>query len=95
MHFCLNEIALDKETGTIDFDRVSTGISSTQRAKISRIREIIIELSDDSDKIIPVEKVYEIAGKKGFEETECDEIMSKLKRTGDIFEPKRGYIQKI
>ena len=35
------------------------------------------------------------ASEKKIPEDKVDEILEKLKRSGDIFEPKRGHVQKI
>lgn len=94
LHYCLNEIALDKETGKIDIDKISTGIPSAQRSKIIIVKEIINDL-EDKFKPIPIDELTAAAKSKNIDESEVDEIVERLKRSGDIFEPKRGFIQKI
>jgi hypothetical protein len=32
---------------------------------------------------------------KGLSDEDINEVIDKLKRSGDVFEPKRGFIQKI
>src|SRR3989338_269920 len=61
LHYCLNLIGIDPETGKIDIDRITTGISATERSKILIIKEIIIELESKVGKTIPIEEVLRLA----------------------------------
>lgn len=92
---CLMEVGMDRETGQIDIDRISTGITATTRSKIITLREIINELEGRFGKTIPLDQVVAEATKRGIEEDKVEEIVESLKRSGDLFEPKRGFIQKI
>jgi replicative DNA helicase Mcm len=93
LHYCLSEIGIDPETGKIDIDRITTGITASQRNKIMLIKEIIDDLENQIGKTIPIDDLIKEAEAKGIEDIE--EAIEKLKRSGDIFEPKRGFIQKI
>ncbi len=95
LHYCLTQVGMDPETGKIDIDRLTTGISASQRSHISMVREIIMELEASVGKEIPEEKIIEAASEKGMNPDEVEEIIEKLKRAGDIFSPKKGYIQRI
>jgi len=93
---CLNEIAKDSETGKIDIDRIGGRITATQRSSISIIKEIISSLEEQlGNKIVPIENVIEAAGGKNISQEKAEEALEKLRRSGDIFEPKRGFIQKL
>lgn len=95
LHFSLSEIGIDPETGKIDIDRITTGISTSQRSNIIIIREIINSLEDKIGKTIPIEDIVSEAEIKGIAENVVEEVIEKLKRSGDVFEPKRGFVQKI
>jgi len=95
VHYCLSQIGLDPETGKIDIDRLVTGISAVQRNEIAIIREIINELEKVLGKAVPMEDVEREAEIKGIEKDKVDEVIEKLKRTGDIFSPRHGVISKI
>jgi len=95
VHHCLKLIAFDEETGTFDVDRIATDTPSSQRNKILTVKEIINDLENKLGKTIPLDDVEEIAKEKGLADSEISEVIDKLKRSGDIFEPKRGFIQKI
>ena len=95
LHYCLSQIGIDPETGKIDIDRIATGISSSQRNHIITVKEIITELENKIGKTIPIDDVVTEAKSKGVEEDKVEEVLEKLKRSGDIFEPRRGFVQKI
>ncbi len=95
LEYCLNQVARDKETGQIDIDQISTGISTTQRSKIIVVKELIADLENQIGKTIPIEDLIEEARNVGIAKAQVDDVLEKLKRQGDIFEPKRGFIQRI
>ncbi|MGM5485343.1 MAG: LAGLIDADG family homing endonuclease [Nanobdellota archaeon] len=95
LHYSLAQVGFDPETGEIDIDRITTGITTTERSKIVNVREIINELEDKFGKTIPIEEIINAASEKGMTEEKVEESIEKLKRSGDIFEPRRGFISKI
>ncbi len=96
LHYCLEQIGLDPETGKIDIDRISTGITTSERAKIVGVREIIGELEEKlNTKQIPIEEIIKAAQEKGLRDEKVNESIEKLKRSGDIFEPRKGFISRL
>ncbi len=95
VHYCLSQIGMDPETGKIDIDRLTTGISASERSDISIVKEIINELEKVLGKTIPVEDVEREAGIKDVDRDKVHEILDKLKRSGDIFSPRHGVISRI
>jgi replicative DNA helicase Mcm len=94
MKFYLLQVGIDQETGSIDIDRITGGVPASERSKIVIVREAIIRLESRTGKLIPIEELKrELEGK--IEEPDIEDIMEKLKRIGDIFEPKRGFVQRI
>ncbi len=93
--YCLAQIGLDPETGKIDIDRMATGIPTSERSKIIGVREIITELESRTGSIISVHDITREAVDKGMKQEEVDESIERLKRSGDIFEPRRGYVQRM
>ena len=43
----------------------------------------------------PIEEIVSEATAKGLTEAQVEEVLDKLKRSGDLFEPKRGHVQRI
>lgn len=95
LHYCLLEVGLDVETGKIDIDRISTGMSATERSKIVVVREVITELENRLGKTIPIDDIVRFASEKGLKEADIEDTVEKLKRSGDLFEPKKGFISRI
>lgn len=95
LHYCLEQIGMDKETGKIDIDRIATGISASQRSRVHTIKEIIAELEVQIGKAIPIEEITKLARERGVEASQVDELIERLKRDGDLFEPKNGFISRI
>lgn len=94
MDYCLRQVAFDEKTGTFDVDRLSEVPAST-RNKLVTIKEIIHELETKVGKSVPVEDIIKSALEKDITEAETEEILQKLKRGGDIFEPRRGFVSRI
>ena len=95
VQYCLQQIAMDQETGKIDIDKISSGISASDRGKMISLHEIISELTAKIGKIIPIDDIVKEAEKRGMSADKVEENIEKLKRSGDLFEPKRGFISKL
>ena len=95
LHYCLTQIGIDPETGKIDIDRIVTGITATQRSKLHLVKEIISELEAQVGKAIPIEEIIKLAKERGIDESQVDELIERLKRDGDLFEPRYGFISRI
>ncbi|MDD3408883.1 MAG: minichromosome maintenance protein MCM [Methanobacteriaceae archaeon] len=96
LNHCLSEIAVDKETGKIDIDIISSvGMSQTVRSKIGNLNQIIRELEEEVGKLIPLEDIVKKGTALGMDSEEIKEGVEKLKRSGDIYEPKRGFYSRL
>lgn len=95
LDYCLKQVSMDPHTGKIDIDMISTGITTTERSKIVIIKEIINKLENETGKRILVEDIIKAAEEKGIGREKVDEVIFKLKKSGDIYEPTPGNIQKL
>lgn len=91
----LQEIGIDPETGQLDIDRVGGNMPASERGKMITIRDIIFKFDEEGKKTIPVDDILAEAMKRGIAKEKVEEAIEKLKRTGDIFQPKSGFIQRI
>jgi replicative DNA helicase Mcm len=93
----LGEVGIDKGTGELDIDRVITGIPSSQRSMIITIKSFIRSELDVMPKgsMLPITKVYDDAEKSGISADNVDQALTVLKKEGEIFEPKSGFIKLI
>jgi len=93
MKYYLMQVGYDYESKTFDIDRISSGVTSSQRNKIMIVRDAVTELEGRVGKLIPIEEVEKaLEGKMTKEEIE--QALEKLNSSGDIFRPRRGYVQK-
>jgi replicative DNA helicase Mcm len=95
LHYSLTKIGYDEETGKFDIDKIETGTKASERSKISIIKELITSLEEESGESIPLEDLYQEAEAREIDEHDAEEIVEKLKRKGDIYEPTSGYISRI
>ncbi len=95
IEYCLMQVGFDRETGKIDIDRIATGIPASQRSYILTIKEIINELENKIGKTIPIDDIVDEAKLREIDEDKVEEALEKLKRSGDIFEPRRGFLSRI
>jgi replicative DNA helicase Mcm len=94
MKYYLIQVGYDYETKTFDIDRIASGVSSSQRGKIMAVRDVLSKLETRLGKLIPIEEIKkELEGK--MDEKDIDDSIDKLTISGDIFHPKKGFIQKM
>lgn len=92
-NYYLMQVGYDPETKTFDIDRFSTKISSSKRSKIMLLKDSIKKLEDRFGKQIPLEELRNEM--KDMSDAEFEESIEKLKKSGDLFEPKQGFIQDV
>ncbi|RLG16746.1 hypothetical protein DRN62_03095, partial [Nanoarchaeota archaeon] len=95
VRYYLRQVGLDPETGEIDIDRIVTGITATQRSRIILIREIMAELEEKFGENIPLREILKEAKERGIDEAKAEEVIDKMKRDGEIFEPKHGFLRRL
>jgi replicative DNA helicase Mcm len=94
LKYSMMQVGYDEETKTFDIDRVTTGIPSSKRGKIRILKETILKLESRLGKLIPVEELEKEIGSSMSKE-DLEDSLDQLSKSGEIFKPKRGYIQKI
>ncbi len=92
--YYLMQVGYDQETKTFDIDRIATGVSTSQRGRIILVREALSRLENRMGKLIPIEEVHKELEEKMAKE-DIEDSIQKLKQTGDIFEPRKGYVQRV
>jgi len=87
-------VGYDEESKTFDIDRISSRISTSQRNKVFIVRDAISELEKRMGKLIPIEEIEKELESK-LKKDEMGDALLELKKNSVIFEPKKGYIQKM
>ena len=95
VHYCLVQLGLDPATGKIDVDRFRGGVSASQRSYIKTVKDIITEMENKFGKVIPIAEIIKAAKEKEVDEDKVTDLIQKLKRSGDLFMPKHGFISKL
>ncbi len=93
-NYYLMQVGYDSETKTFDIDRFTTTINSSQRSKIILLKETMRKLEEEHGKMIPKD-ILRKELKENLSDEEFEESVEKLRKNGDIFQPKLGFFQLI
>jgi replicative DNA helicase Mcm len=93
VRFYMTQVGYDEETKTFDIDRIG-GTPASARSKIRIVQERLAEMENKLGKLIPVEELVK-ALDSDMKPDEIDEAIEKLVRSGDLFKPKKGYVQRV
>jgi len=89
----LMQVGYDEETKSFDIDKIG-GNPASSRNKIGIVRTAVEVLEKRLGKLIPFEELEkELEGK--IDPKDVDEAVGKLLKAGDLFRPRRGYIQRM
>ncbi len=91
--YCLKRVFVDPETGRLDTDWVTVGITKTKRDRARSIREIIKDLEREYGEEVPLEEVLDLAEEEGMEREKAEEIIEVMKRDGILFSPSSGIVK--
>ncbi|MFH1835661.1 MAG: minichromosome maintenance protein MCM [Methanobacteriota archaeon] len=90
-NFVLREIAFDEKTGEFDIDRIVTAYPKSTRDRIRSIDDIIRSIIAESpDDTASREDIISQASEKGIDKHDSEQLISELKKKGDIYEPRQG-----
>ncbi len=89
----LQDIGVDPETGQFDADVIETGQSKTQRDRIKNLKQLIKDIEDDYEEGAPVEEVLERADEIGLDRSKAEQELEKLRRRGEVYEPRQDHVR--
>lgn len=90
---CLKKVGVDPDTGFLDADIIATGITKSTRDKTKSLLDIIKDISKEFQGPAPKDAVLDRATELGIDRAKAEEIIERLKRDGDIFEPRPGNLK--
>jgi len=90
---CLQDIGVDPETGQFDADVVETGTSKTQRDRIKNIKGLISDIEEEFEEGAPIEEVLDRADEIGMDASKAEDEIEKLRRKGEVYEPKQDHLR--
>jgi len=87
----LRRVGTDRETGKFDIDIIATGISHSQHERMRVILDIIQKLcSESTDDMAARGDIISEAEIQGIESRKVEEVLDRLNRNGQIYEPSHG-----
>lgn len=93
---CMEQVAVDPETGKFDIDYAFTGTSATQRDRIAIIRKIIEELQETTKYGAPEEDIFRVAEEEyRIPRGKVEEILQKLRNNGEVMTPRYGFYKVV
>ena len=94
LKYSLMQVGYDEESQSFDVDRITTGVTSSKRGKILQVRDILSQLESRLGKLIPIEELEKEVGER-LTKNELEEALGQLMKAGDIFRPKKGFVQRM
>ncbi|MEM1847709.1 MAG: minichromosome maintenance protein MCM [Thermofilaceae archaeon] len=89
----LRSVGYDVETKTFDIDLVMTGQPKSQRDKVLHVIKLLREMVEEAGgEAVKREDFIARAVEKGLEEQFVRKVLERLYNSGEIIEPKPGYI---
>lgn len=94
LKYYLMQAGYDYESKSFDIDKIVTGVTASKRNRIMIVKNILYELESKLGKLIPLEELEkELEGK--VDKAGLEEALDKLAISGDIFSPKKGFVQLV
>jgi replicative DNA helicase Mcm len=90
---CLRKVGVDPETGFLDADIIASGTTKSTRDRTKSVMDIIKEVSRENQGPAPREDVLNRAEELGIERSKAEEIIDRMRRDGDVFEPRPGMLK--
>ena len=90
---CLRKVGVDPETGFLDADIIASGTTKSTRDRTKSVIEIIRDVSREQQGPAPRDAVLDRAVELGIERAKAEEIIDRMRRDGDVFEPRPGMLK--
>jgi len=90
---CLRKVGVDPETGFLDADIIASGTTKSTRDRTKSVMDIIRDISKENKGPAPKEDVLDRAEELGIERAKAEEIIDRMRRDGDVFEPRPGMLK--
>jgi replicative DNA helicase Mcm len=91
---CLEQVGVDPETGEFDADIIESGVSGSERNRQQTIKHII-DSNTDKNSAMDIETVLDKAEDSDIDRQKAEEIIEKMQRQGELFEPEQGKVKKL
>ncbi|MGB9936716.1 MAG: minichromosome maintenance protein MCM [Methanobacterium sp.] len=93
---CMKQVGLDPDTGKVDIDKVEGRTPKSERDKARVLMDVIKELSEEYGGRVPISILTdEMSDRYNLSEEKVQQIITKLKQQGLLFEPASGYLKTV
>ena len=89
----LEETVTDPDTGRIDIDIVTTGVTQSKQTAITTVLRIIKESMATGIDMVPIEEVVMKGVEKGIDEQRINAALEELEKKGDIYKPRHHFVK--
>jgi len=86
---CLAKLGVDLESGLAEIDKIDMGKTSSRKKSDYVLDQIPEGEITEYDDVIKACKIY------GLEKREVENLIEKMKKEGDIFEPQAGFLKRL
>jgi len=90
---CLRKVGVDPETGFLDADIIASGTTKSTRDRTKSVIDVIRDISREQQGPAPRDAVLDRAEELGIERAKAEEIIDRMRRDGDVFEPRPGMLK--
>ncbi len=90
----LKSAGLDLTSGALDIDIVMAGRPRSQQEKLARLMDLIKSMEEERGKV-KVSELIKRAEEEGIDREFVEKAIETLKRQGELYEPKPGYIKRV
>ena len=96
MNATLEKLAKDTETGKLDIDKYSSGISARSRRQLDRIDALIDKMLEEAedDEPVAIKDIIDRAVEEGLSKNQVVKAIDEMTRRGILFEPQPGYVKR-
>jgi replicative DNA helicase Mcm len=89
----LEETVTDPETGRIDIDIITTGVTQAKQNAITNVLRIIKDEMATGIDMVPLEEIIAKGIEKGLDEQKINSALEELERKGDIYRPRHHFVK--
>ena len=96
MNATLEKLAKDAETGKLDIDKYSSGISARSRRRLDQIDALIDRMFEEAedDEPVAIKDIIDKAIEEGLNKNQVVKAIDEMTRRGVLFEPQQGYVKR-
>jgi len=89
----LEETVTDPETGRIDIDIITSGVTQAKQNAITTVLRIVKDEMATGIDMVPLEEIVAKAMEKGIDEPRVNAVLEELEKKGDIYRPRHHFVK--